>query len=121
MVTDETIKTAEATATELRQRGATEQAQAIEEIIAAVRQGPAPTSALPPLEEIPNLVGATGQMIKQWVQEGRYAAYRVGNILIPREAVEEYVRRAGLSLELEELSDEEAARLVAEDRRRQRR
>jgi hypothetical protein len=34
------------------------------------------------------------------------------------EPVEEYLRRAGTSLDLEEVTDEEAARLVAEGRRR---
>lgn len=65
-----------------------------------------------------NLIGATGCTIKQWVSSG-IPAYRVGDrISIPRETVEEYVRRARTSLDLDELSDEEATALVREGRQR---
>ena len=64
-----------------------------------------------------NVLGVSGQTIKNWVREGRFTGYRVGSrIMIPKEVVEEYVRRAGPSLELEDLSDEESARLVTEGR-----
>jgi hypothetical protein len=116
MITEETIKTAEAMAAELRQQGALEQAQAIEGIIAAVRQSPADGAALPLLDEMPNMVGVTGQIIKDWVHEGRYTGYRAGTLPIRGQTVQEYVRRAGPSLELEDLSDVEAARLVTEER-----
>lgn len=67
--------------------------------------------------EIGNLVGVTGQTIKNWVKEGRMEAYRIGNrIMVPREVVEEYVRSAGESLDLDDCSPEEAARLVDEAR-----
>lgn len=63
-----------------------------------------------------DLSGLNGQALKKLVQEGGYTSYRVGKLPILRETVEEYIRRAGPSLDLEEVSDEEAAQLVAEDR-----
>ena len=65
--------------------------------------------------EVGNLVGVTGQTIKNWVKEGRMKAYRIGGrIMAPREVVEAYVRSAGESLDLADCSPEEAARLVDE-------
>jgi len=67
--------------------------------------------------EVGDLVGVTGQTIKNWVKEGRMKAYRIGSrIMVPREIVEEYVRSAGESLDLDDCSPEEAARLVDEAR-----
>lgn len=71
-------------------------------------------------DEVGDLEGATGQQIEEWVREGRYSSYRVGgNLVVPREIMEEYVRVAGTALELDDLSPEEAARVVAEGRKRQ--
>lgn len=39
--------------------------------------------------------------------------------MVPREIMEEYVRVAGTALDLDDLSPEEAARVVAEGRKRQ--
>ncbi len=67
--------------------------------------------------EVGDLVGVTGQTIKNWVKEGRMKAYRIGSrIMVPREVVEEYVRSAGESLDLDDCSPEEAVRLVDEVR-----
>jgi len=67
--------------------------------------------------EVGDLVGVTGQTIKNWVKEGRMKAYRIGSrIMVPREVVEAYVRSAGESLDLDDCSPEEAARLVDEAR-----
>lgn len=69
--------------------------------------------------EAGNLVGVSGQTIKNWVRQGRLAGYRVGGrIMIPKDTVADYVRRARRSLDLEEVADEMAARLVAEGRGR---
>jgi excisionase family DNA binding protein len=91
---------------------------------AAARRAPSPPPALGSLDlltstEAGDLVGVTGQTIKNWVKDGRMKAYRVGNrIMVPRSVVEDYVREAGTLLELEEVTDEEAARLVNEARRK---
>lgn len=69
--------------------------------------------------ETGDLIGVTGQTIKNWVKAGTFPGYRVGNrIMISRAVVEEYVRCARMSLDIEELSDEEAAELIREGRRR---
>ncbi len=120
MVTAQTIKVALAAADELRQRGEIERAQAINTIVEAVRTGNGASSAPEPAtedtERVGDLYGVPGPTLKKWVEEGRYTSYRVGKFSVPRESVEEYVRLAGPSLDLEEISDEEAAELVAEER-----
>ncbi len=123
MVTAQTIKVALAAADELRQRGEIERAQAIDTIVEAVRTANgangasvAPEPVAEDMERVGQLYGVSGQTLKQWVEEGRYTRYQVGRLPIRRETVEEYVRRAGPSLDLEEVSDEEAAQLVAEGR-----
>lgn len=117
MITERTIKTAEATAQELRERGEPDRAEAIEALVEAVREDALPSLDLLTTTQTGNVLGVTGQTIKNWVREGRFTGYRVGSrIMIPKEVVEEYVRRAGPSLELEDLSDEESARLVTEGR-----
>lgn len=117
MITEQTLTIAKTTAAELRKRGEPDKAQAIEALVEAANQMTIPTLDLLTTTETGNLFGVTGQTIKNWVRHGRFPGYRVGSrIMIPREVVEEYVRRAGPSLSLEELSDEEAARLVAEER-----
>ena len=126
MVTAQTIKVALAAADELRQRGEIERAQAIDTIVDAVRTAngangangasAAPEPVAEDTERIGDLYGVPGPTLKKWVEEGRYTSYRVGKFSVPRESVEEYVRLAGPSLDLEEISDEEAAELVAEER-----
>jgi hypothetical protein len=120
VISEQTIDVAKSAAAELRERGEQERAQAIEALIDAVRESMAPRRDQPATEteQVGDLVGATGPMLKKWVQEGRFSAYRAGKFVIPKELVEEYVRRAGPSLDLEEIPDEEAARLVAEGRKK---
>lgn len=118
MISEQTINVAKSAAAELRERGEQERAQAIEALIDAVTNGMAPRPDQPAMDQVGDLVGATGPMLKKWVQEGRFSAYRAGKFVIPKELVEEYVRRAGPSLDLEEIPDEEAARLVAEGRKK---
>jgi hypothetical protein len=123
MITEQTIRDAEAIADELRQRGDAQRAQTIDTIVEAVRTGngangasAAPEPVAEDTERVGQLYGVSGQTLKQWVEEGRYTRYQVGRLPIRRETVEEYVRRAGPSLDLEEVSNEEAAQLVAEER-----
>jgi len=127
MITEQTIKEAEAIADELRQRGEPGRAQTIDTIVEAVRTGngangasAAPEPVAEDTERVGDLYGVSGPTLKKWVEEGRYTSYRVGNFSVPRESVEEYVRLAGPSLDLEEISDEEAAELVAEGRQERR-
>jgi len=121
MITEQTIRDAEAIADELRQRGEPGRAQTIDTIVEAVRNGNGATSTPEPVaedtERVGQLYGVSGQTLKQWVEEGRYTSYQVGRLPIRRETVEEYVRRSGSSLELEDFTPEEAARLVAEGRK----
>ncbi len=117
MITQQTIKEAEIAADELRQRGESERARAIEALIDAVRDEAIPRLDLLTTTQTGNLLGVSGQTIKNWVREGRFTGYRVGSrIMIPRSVVEKYVRIAGPSLELKEIDADEAARLVAEGR-----
>ncbi len=124
MISQETIATARHAADELRQRGDRDRAQAIDALIDAVRDTPVSSEAGGISDAASNatkersldLSGLNGQALKKLVQEGGYTSYRVGKLPILRETVEEYIRRAGPSLDLEEVSDEEAAQLVAEDR-----
>ncbi len=125
MAPQETIEKARNVVEELRRRGETGQAEVIEAILAdndELRnkfQDEQQISARRAGNEVGNLEGATGQQIEAWVREGRYSSYRVGgNLVVPREIMEEYVRFAGAALELDDLSPEEAARVVAEGRKR---
>jgi len=121
VITEQIIREAEAIADELRQRGEAERARAIDIIVEAVRNGNSAPPATEPaatedIEGVGQLYGVSGQTLKKWVEEGRYTSYQAGRLPIRRTTVEGYVRRGGPSLELEEVSDEEAARLVAEER-----
>lgn len=118
MITDKTLEIASTTADELRQRGELERAQAIESLVEAARSDALPTLDLLTSTQTGNLLGVSGQTIKNWVRDGRLGGYRIGTrIMVPREAVQEYVRLAGQSLDLEDIPGPEAARLVAEGRR----
>jgi len=121
MITEQTIDTASALAEELRRQGREEPARAVKALAAAARRDALPKLDLLTTTEVGQFFGVTAQTIKNWVRDKRITGYRVGGrILLPREAVLEYVRQAGASLDLEELSDAEAAALVAEGREPQR-
>lgn len=119
MITDETLDLARTTAAELRNQGQAERARAIEALVDVAREESIPALDFLTTTKAGTLLGVTGQTIKNWVRDGRLAGYRVGGrVVIPREAVDKYVRRARGSLDLEVISDEEAAELVTEGRRR---
>ena len=119
MITQETLETAKRMAEELRLRGEKDQAQAIEALLELAQPETIPSLDLLTSTQAGDLLGVSGQTIKNWVRQGRIAAYRVGGrIMVPRNVVAHYVRRARMSLELEEVSDEEAAGLVAYGRGR---
>ncbi len=118
MITQDTLRLARTAAEELRQRGEQDRAQAIEALVAAARDEAVPALDVLTSTEAGDLLGVTGQTIKNWVGHGHLAGYRVGGrIMAPKEAIADYVRRARGSLALEEVTDEEAAKLVAKGRR----
>lgn len=101
MMTEQTIKQARAAADALRRVGDADGATTVEALIAAVRDEAVPALDLLTTTQTGSLLGVTGQAIKNWVREGRFTGYRVGSrIMIPRTVVEEYVRRAGPSLDM---------------------
>lgn len=113
MISQETLEIAKTTAEDLRQRGEHEGAQAIEALVEAAREEAVPSLNLLTSTQAGDLLGVTGQTIKNWVRQGRMVGYRVGGrIMVPKKMVADYVRRARGSLELEEIADSEAARLV---------
>lgn len=118
MVTQETLQLARTAAAELRQRGEHERAQAIDALVEATRDEALPSLDLLTSSEAGDVLGVTGQTIKNWVRQGRLGGYRVGSrIMVPKDVLTDYVRRARGSLDLDEVSDEAAADLVAESRR----
>lgn len=119
MLTEATRIMAERMAEDLRRRGDLESAQVIEALVREA-QGRSGTSLdLLTSTQVGELLGVTGQTIKNWVREGNLDGYRIGGrIMVPRQVVEDYVARARTPLDLEKSSDDEAARLVAEGRRR---
>jgi excisionase family DNA binding protein len=118
MISEETLQIARRTAEELRQRGEDERAQAIEALVDAAQQDVVPSLDLLTTTEAGDVLGVSGQTIKNWVRQGHLKGFRVGaRIMVPKDAVDDYVRRARGSLDLEAISDEEATRLVEEGRR----
>lgn len=119
MVSERTLRAARMAAERLRDDGDLESADAITTLVAAVRDESVPTLDLLTTSQAGDLFGVSGQTIKNWVRRGRLAGYRVGGrIMIPKEAAAAYVQRARQALDLDEVSDGEAARLVAEGRQR---
>lgn len=119
MLTEATRTRAERLAAELRERGEDQPAEVIEALLREAQDAPKQRLDLLTSTGAGELLGVTGQTIKNWVREGRLEAYRIGGrVMVPREAVADYVARARTSLDLEEVPDEEAAGLVAEGRQR---
>lgn len=117
MLTETTIVEARKMAEELRQKGELAPAKMIETIIEEAQLPTSTALDLLTTTQAGELFGVTGQTIKNWVREGQLQGYRIGGrVMIPRETVAAYVARASTSLDLEEMSDEEAAALVAEGR-----
>jgi excisionase family DNA binding protein len=117
MITERTLEIARATAADLRRQGESERARAIDALVEAVADETVPALDLLTSTQAGELLGVTGQTTKNWVRGGQLAGFRVGGrIMVPRDAVAEYLQRACRSLELDVLSDDEAARLVAEGR-----
>ncbi len=101
MLTEAMRVRAKQTAEELRQRGEDASAQVIEDLMREVQDGPVAKLDLLTSTQAGELLGVTGQTIKNWVREGNLDGYRIGGrIMLPRQAVEDYVSRAGLSLDL---------------------
>lgn len=119
MLTEATLLQAQKMAEELRRRGELAPAELIETIIEETRQLVTPPLDLLTSTQAGELFGVTGQTIKNWVREGQLQGFRIGGrIMIPRATLVDYIERARTSLDLEDLSDEEAAAVVAEGRQR---
>lgn len=117
MISDETLDVARRTAEELRRRGEDEPARAIEALVGVAQQDAIPSLDLLTTTETGELLGVTGQTIKNWIRQGHLQGYRVGGrIMIPKDAAADYVRRARQSLELDVIFDDEAVALVDEGR-----
>jgi excisionase family DNA binding protein len=117
VITADTLRLARTAAKELRQRGEQNRARAIEALVAATSDAALPTLDVLTSTEAGDILGVSGQTIKNWVRQGRLTGYRVGSrIMVPKDAVADFVRRARGSLDLEDPSDEAAARLVEEGR-----
>ena len=117
MITEQTLDRARAAARALEAEGKVAEARAVEILIAAAAEEALPSLDLLTTSQAGELVGVTGQTIKNWVRAGRLAGYRVGGrIMISRQAMEAYVRHARTALDIEELTDEEIIRLIDEER-----
>lgn len=117
MITQETLRIAQRAAEDLRKRGERRGAEAIEALVEAVRDDALPNLNLLTSSEAGETLGVSGQTIKNWVRQGQLSGYRVGGrIMVPKDAITDYVQRARRSLELEVIPDEDTARLVDEGR-----
>ncbi len=70
MITEQTIKEARTAVEELRRRGESDRAEAIEALIDAVRDDVVPALDLLTTTQTGNLLGVSGQTIKNWVRGG---------------------------------------------------
>ncbi len=77
MISEETLRIARSTAEELRLRGEHDRAQAIETLLDAAREEAIPALDLLTSTQAGDLLGVSGQTIKNWVRQGRITAYRV--------------------------------------------
>lgn len=112
MITEETLQVARRTAADLHRRGEHDSARAVEALVEVVCDKAIPSLDLLTTTQAGRVLGVTGQTIKNWVQEGHLAGVRVGGrIMVARDAVAGYVRRARQSLDLDVISDA-TARLV---------
>jgi excisionase family DNA binding protein len=115
---DQDVRAAKSLLARLRQSGDEQGARAVDALLREVAGPTVPRLDYYTAPEAGELLGVTGQTIKNWVGQGRIPGYRIGNrIVVPREAVEEYVRQAGASLDLDDLTNDEAASAVEEGRR----
>jgi excisionase family DNA binding protein len=118
VITERTLQEAGKLAEDLRRSG-DPRSRVVEQLVAAVREDAVPALDLLTTTTAAEVFGVTAQTIKNWVRSGQLSGFRVGGrIMLPREAVMEYARQARASLDLEELSDDEAAALVTAERKR---
>lgn len=117
VVTDETLKLARTAAADLRRKGEAALADAVENLVEASQPDAVPTPDYLTPSQAGSLLRVTGQTIKDWVHAGKLDGFQFeGRIVVPRAAVEAYLRRARGSLDLEDVPDAEAAALVVEGR-----
>ncbi|MCC6626576.1 MAG: helix-turn-helix domain-containing protein [Chloroflexi bacterium] len=117
MITEQILSQARAAARSLKADGKVAEAQAVEDLIAETADAALPQLDLLTTGQAGELLGVTGQTIKNWVRGGKLDGYRVGGrIMISRQAMEAYVRRARTSFDLPDLTDDEIVQLIDDDR-----
>ena len=117
MITREMVATARSIADYLWKCGDYERARALDELADAAAQVVIPTMDLLTTAEAGELLGVSAETIEDWVSRGGILGFRAGiRVMVPRDPLVAYVRRARTSLDLEEIGDEEATQLVAEGR-----
>src|SRR5205085_2498477 len=101
MISERTLADAASVADELRKAG-DKRAGAVAALVAQARDETVPSLDLLTTTAAGDVFGVTAQTIKNWVRAGHLLGYKVGGrIMLPRDAVMEYARRAGTSLDLE--------------------
>lgn len=117
MITRQVLTQARAAARDLAAAGKVEEARAVEALINEVGDASLPDLNLLTAPEAGELLGVTGQTIKNWVRASQLPGYRIGGrIMVSREAIEAYVRQARTSLDLDDVPDDEIVHLINEDR-----
>ncbi len=105
----------------LEERGAAEDAQVVERLVQELTTA-RPTAERPyyTVAEVAELIGVSGQTVKNWISRGLVKGYRLGGrIVIPRSELDEYRSMAEASKGIEPLpSREEIVDAVREGRRR---
>ena len=78
MITTREIDLARQTADDLRRRGESERAKAIDALVAAAAPQALPALDLLTTTQTGQLIGVSGQTIKNWIRAGKFVGFRVG-------------------------------------------
>ena len=114
---DRLLELASAAAEDLRARGDLEKAEAIATLVEPLRATLQGTRDLLTQTEGGTSAAVPGAVLREWARSEGATSFTVGGAFrLSKETVAGYVAAADKSLDLEPLSDEEAATLVDEDR-----
>jgi excisionase family DNA binding protein len=116
------VDRAEAVRRRLEEQGATEDAQVVEQLIREIAERATARAERPyyTVSEAAELVGVSGQTIKNWAKRGIIQAYRLGGrIVIPRAELDSYRPTAEAVKGIEPVgTDEEIIELIRAGRRK---
>jgi excisionase family DNA binding protein len=116
------VDRAQAVRGRLKAQGATEDAAVVEQLIREIAARPAERAERPyyTVSEAAELVGVSGQTIKNWAKRGIIQAYRLGGrIVIPRAELDFYRPLAEAARAIEPIgTDEEIIELIRAGRRK---